>query len=139
MARDYENSVGPGWRSIVAPLIAYCKANGVKILQIKEKLAQLRFYYGSFPDCYLGGDKTLDKLIDAAEELAAQTCEWCGAPGTKTNGGWIKTLCPEHTERYKNGERWWLTPTGHSIKDCEPMPHYEHTCSRGTKSCVRIH
>jgi hypothetical protein len=132
MARDYDDSVGPGWRGIVAPLIAYSIANGFEIQQIKEKFAGLRFYYS-------GKDEVLDNLILAAEKQAERTCEWCGAPGERTKGGWVKTLCPEHAERYANGERWWLTLTGHHLDCCEVMRHYSHVCSRGTKSCAKQH
>ena len=33
-------------------------------------------------------------LVTTAEDLAAGTCELCGAPGSlQTQGGWLKTLC----------------------------------------------
>lgn len=134
--------VGPGWEKIVTPLIEYCNKHGVEILQIKEKFSSLRFYYRRHAnEIGLMGDPdpVLDKLITVAEEECEKTCEWCGDGGTKTKGGWIKTLCPEHTERYMNGERWWLTPSGHGVEECEPMPHYSHVCKRGTKCCSKQH
>ena len=35
-----------------------------------------------------------------AESWAACSCEICGAPGERREGGWIRTLCDTHeTER----------------------------------------
>jgi hypothetical protein len=37
----------------------------------------------------------IDALVAAAEDLAACTCELCGATGfLQSQGGWLKTLCP---------------------------------------------
>ena len=57
--------------------------------QIKEKFASLRFYV-------YGGDEKTAGMIEMAEALTTRTCEVCGAPGKKTKGGWIKTLCKRH-------------------------------------------
>lgn len=36
----------------------------------------------------------IDALVAIAEDLAACTCELCGAPGSlRAQGGWLKTLC----------------------------------------------
>jgi hypothetical protein len=113
-------STGPGWERIVTPLIAYCLANGVEILQIKEKFAGLSFYYRADPERWTGGDENLDKLINAAEIEADKTCEWCGGEGKRIiypngNYGWLKTLCPEHTEKWRAGERWWIDKDGKHV------------------------
>lgn len=60
--------------------------------QVKEKFAGLRFYYS-------GGDDYIDGVVSMAESMSYRTCEECGAPGTSTQGGWVRTLCEEH----KNG------------------------------------
>jgi hypothetical protein len=60
--------------------------------QVKEKFGGLRFYYS-------GGDDYIDGVVAMAESMSYRTCEVCGAPGTSTSGGWIRTLCEEH----KNG------------------------------------
>lgn len=61
----------------------------VVVEQIKEKFGSLRFYVQ-------GGDEYTNGAISLAENLSAGLCEECGAPGKKTSGGWIKTLCGFH-------------------------------------------
>ena len=58
--------------------------------QIKEKFGTLRFYYQ-------GGDDYIRGLDSMAESMSARICEDCGKPGKRTSGGWIRTLCEEHT------------------------------------------
>jgi hypothetical protein len=58
--------------------------------QIKEKFGTLRFYYQ-------GGDNYIRGLESMADSMSARICEDCGKPGKKTTGGWIRTLCEEHT------------------------------------------
>jgi hypothetical protein len=35
-------------------------------------------------------------FADASEPPRYRTCEVCGQPGKRREGGWIKTLCDEH-------------------------------------------
>ena len=102
-------STGPGWEHIVAPLIQFCAENGITINQIKEKFSSLRFYYTA-SDKNKKAEKALDSLIDCAEVVAERTCEWCGAPGRRRDYDdgftWLKTLCDEHAEIWKQGKRW---------------------------------
>lgn len=65
------------------------KVKQVVVAQIKEKFGGLRFYYD-------GGDEYISGLVRMAESWAGQSCETCGAPGSPTSGGWIKTLCSAH-------------------------------------------
>lgn len=58
--------------------------------QVKEKFGTLRFYYH-------GGDQYIRGLEAMAESMTARICEDCGKPGKRTIGGWIRTLCEEHT------------------------------------------
>ena len=37
-------------------------------------------------------------MVRMAEAWADASCEECGAPGERRNGGWIKTLCDKHEE-----------------------------------------
>lgn len=86
---EWLKDVGPGWESIVRPLIDRAVAEGIEILQVKEKFGGLRFYVGST-------NKDFDAAIDAAEAQSLKTCEFCGQPGTtktRAGRGWIKTLC----------------------------------------------
>lgn len=62
-----------------------------KILQIKEKFGDLRFYTQ-------GGDDYVRGLITMAESMTEHTCEVCGNVGRKRGKGWIKVLCDEHAK-----------------------------------------
>ena len=61
----------------------------VTVAQIKEKFGGLRFYYD-------GGDEHINGMVRMAEAWADASCEECGAPGKRRDGGWIKTLCDIH-------------------------------------------
>ena len=61
----------------------------VTVAQIKEKFGGLRFYYD-------GGDEHINGMVRMAEAWADASCEECGAPGKRRDGGWIKTLCDHH-------------------------------------------
>jgi hypothetical protein len=82
---------GPGWRSIIEPLMERCQKEGVSIFQIKEKFGGLRFYVGPASD-------DLHKAIHESEDKSFTICEQCGAPGQLRSDGWIRTLCDEHAE-----------------------------------------
>lgn len=57
--------------------------------QVKEKFGTLRFYY-------FGGNEEIEKLVKAAVEASAATCEECGAApaGMSALGGFYRTRCP---------------------------------------------
>ena len=61
----------------------------VTVAQIKEKFGGLRFYYD-------GGDEQIRGMVQMAEVWADTSCEECGAPGKRRDGGWIKILCDHH-------------------------------------------
>jgi hypothetical protein len=61
----------------------------VTVAQIKEKFGGLRFYYE-------GGDEQIRGMVQMAEAWADASCEECGSPGKRRDGGWIKTLCDTH-------------------------------------------
>ncbi len=92
---------GDGWEPLIRrlseklePLIAALpedERNECRAAQVKEKFGTLRFYMSLETD-------EMHSLILQAEEESARTCEDCGAPGKRTRGGWIRTLCPEHTK-----------------------------------------
>lgn len=86
-----ETGCGPGWDALIFPLIERCKAEGIQILQIKEKYGELRFYIGPAPDDLLDA-------IDEAEMKSAETCELCGRPGRIRGTGWLSTRCDAHYE-----------------------------------------
>jgi hypothetical protein len=60
--------------------------------QVKEKLGGLSFYYR-------GGDEYISGLVSMAQSMSYVTCEICGSPGKPREGGWIKTLCDEHSRK----------------------------------------
>lgn len=62
--------------------------------QVKEKFGMLTIYHR-------GGDAYTDGVLRMAEEISRHTCEECGAPGTPTKSGWIRTLCDKHHEEIK--------------------------------------
>lgn len=82
---------GPGWKSIIDPLIEQSDKEGVTVGQIKEKYGELRFYVDGSES-----DKLAD-MIAQAEIDSRKTCEMCGKPGVlMVKGGWYKTICAEH-------------------------------------------
>jgi hypothetical protein len=98
-------AVGPGWWTVIESLCSQIQHHidwknkqsevvaQVTVNQIKEKFGGLRFYYS-------GGDEYISGLVSMAESWAACSCETCGAPGERREGGWIRTLCDTHeTER----------------------------------------
>jgi hypothetical protein len=99
-------AVGEGWWPILEALCANIQNHidwqnknhekhpvvpQVVVEQIKEKFGGLRFYYQ-------GGDDNVHGMVRMAEAWADASCEECGAPGERRNGGWIKTLCDKHEE-----------------------------------------
>jgi hypothetical protein len=72
------------WKNKTAEVVTQ-----VTVTQIKEKFGGLRFYYD-------GGDDYINGMVQMAEVWADASCETCGAPGKRREGGWIKTLCDTH-------------------------------------------
>jgi hypothetical protein len=94
-------AVGEGWWPILQALCSNIQhyinwknkdsevVPQVVVAQIKEKFGGLRFYYD-------GGDDRIQGMVSMAESWADKTCETCGKPGRRREGGWIRTLCDEH-------------------------------------------
>jgi hypothetical protein len=85
-ANDFED--WPDWKSRTPRDIPE-PVEQVVATQVKEKFGDLRFYYR-------GGDDLIDAVVRMAESMSSRTCEECGAPGTHSSGGWIRTLCEQH-------------------------------------------
>jgi hypothetical protein len=93
---------GDGWFNILDQLMGniqhhldWKNKNGVVVAQVtldqvKEKFGTLRFYYS-------GGDDEISGMVAMAESMSGVTCEECGSPGKQVGGGWVTTLCEEHT------------------------------------------
>lgn len=98
---------GDGWYNIIHALCSNIQSHidwrvkqgqeitQVTVEQVKEKFGTLRFYYQ-------GGDDYISGLVTMAETMSGHTCEVCGAPGQRTGGGWIRTLCSKHAEEVEN-------------------------------------
>jgi hypothetical protein len=89
---DLQAAVGKGWSDLLKRLVEDLFKLGWdgSVLQVKEKFGGLRFYPGSVSDeCH-------DRIMEAESE-SYKICEECGAPGVMRGGGWIKTLCDEHS------------------------------------------
>jgi len=96
MSRDYKNwrnAVGPGWHKLMDKMVEDITALGWDgtILQVKEKFGGLRFYIGCANDAIFN-------RIARAEKESYKICEECGKPGQLRGGGWLRTLCDEHSE-----------------------------------------
>ena len=83
-----------GWFEILKECIegikTICERDDLKIKvdQVKEKYAELRFYLSTTTDA-------LNEIIQTAEEKSRVTCEACGAAGKvdRIRANWWKTLC----------------------------------------------
>jgi hypothetical protein len=85
--------VGEGWLPLIKEMIDELLAAGWdrKLAQSKEKFGGLRFYIPSAND-------ELHTIISKYERKSYDVCEKCGKEGQLRKGGWIKTLCDEHSE-----------------------------------------
>jgi hypothetical protein len=92
---SFEFECDDGWYNLIRQLCLDIQAaNPPKeftVLQVKQKFGELRFYVAN-------SNKTIDELIDKAERLSVQTCEFCGSNQSvesRPNKGkyWIMTLC----------------------------------------------
>lgn len=96
-------AIGNGWIPILRKLLNFLQFNTDKngypqiiAEQIKEKFGGLCFYYRiEYSKADQKDEKFLEGAISFAESLSYTICEDCGAPGTKTKGGWIQTLCED--------------------------------------------
>jgi hypothetical protein len=95
--------VGDGWFDLISEACDRIEVELDKLpepgflhfFDLKEKFGTLR-WSASCPN------DTIMDIIDEAEEKSYGICEECGKPGTQTDDGWIRTLCPEHTAERRN-------------------------------------
>ena len=99
-------AIGAGWWHLIDTLCGNIQSHldwkekqgkpvpQVVAAQIKEKFGGLRFYYD-------GGDDKVSGMVTMAESWADSTCEVCGVPGTRRDGGWIRTLCDKHEAEHQ--------------------------------------
>ena len=89
---------GDGWFDILYQLCKKLKKEVEKdpkvdfhFLQIKEKFARLTLYYS-------GGNKTIHRLVNEAEQKSDFVCEDCGtmeSVSVDNSVYWLRTLCEE--------------------------------------------
>lgn len=92
---DYD--VPPGWAGIVRDLHDDLATAAITygVVQVKEKLGELRVYLRAESDPRAAGELVLE-----AERRSRVTCQECGAPGQlATDRGWLRTACPAHVVR----------------------------------------
>lgn len=92
------NRVPDGWFDIIdQALNKLYKIEGIKVLECKEKFAQLRIYINVWDN------SEANKILEEAEFKSQYVCEICGVSGErrkKLSGYWIKTLCSHHARIY---------------------------------------
>ena len=104
LLRTYREDKGPildsrylgvdeGWLELIKEMIDELLAAGWdrRLAQSKEKFGGLRFYIGSSND-------ELHTIVAKYESKSYQVCEKCGKEGQLRKGGWMRTLCEEHSE-----------------------------------------
>jgi hypothetical protein len=92
-----------GWRDLLERVCMRIEAvlvesgGSCRVLQIKEKLGTLRFYWsGEMSD---DAKLRVEEAIALANARSACTCETCGVEGRLYDrGGWLATACAEHAE-----------------------------------------
>jgi hypothetical protein len=71
----------------------------MRVVQIKEKLGSLRFYY-RLERASREIDEAVSQLVDGATKKSREICEGCGVSGSSsgvalmTGWRWMKTMCP---------------------------------------------
>lgn len=91
--------INEGWYELVDELCnklqEYTDKDGhnqVEAVQVKEKFGGLRFYTKGCSDEQAG-------CISAYEGVSYSTCEICGEPGERRDGGWISVRCDNHVRK----------------------------------------
>ena len=80
---------GEGWYDLIEYASAKLEGlhQGIEMVQIKEKFAQLRIYVNNHTD-------EVEKILGFVENESSTTCEMCGAKGEIfVDQGWWKTRC----------------------------------------------
>lgn len=82
---------GDGWEPLIRRVCENLSPNA-SFAQVKEKFGCLRIYLDN-------STRADEDLCWEIEKESSKTCEECGKPGKQISGSWIKTLCPECSER----------------------------------------
>lgn len=71
-------------------LVKYDFVDEYRIIQVKEKFAQLRWYDNGIP---IEASKEYDDWLSKYETLSEEICIVCGDKASHTTKGWILPLC----------------------------------------------
>ncbi len=81
---------------IAQALIADGFLNEYRIIQIKEKFGELRWYDGGAP-------KEVREIIEKYSLMSARICMNCGKPATRITKRWISPYCDECLPKRADG------------------------------------
>lgn len=119
---NYGIECDEGWKDIISDTIddvrELCKREkakvSVQIMQIKEKMGELRIYFSIIPDTHEIKDEISKIEIEAARK-SRTVCEICSKPGKERRYSRIKTLCwrCHWKEKLKRWKRKLLSILGH--------------------------
>lgn len=111
------DAMDEGWRKafgiqmceeIRAELIKFDYLKKYRIMEIKEKYGELRWYDAGAPR----NSKIWD-IIDKYTMLSRHTCYCCGRPAKITDdGGWLITMCPKCLEKMKKRRQGYINGKG---------------------------
>ena len=104
-------SVGKGWNNLIEEVFKEIKKYPhLKIVQVKEKWGRLRIYLDQeiqLETSLFENDESVKDFwffLTEIEMNSGVTCEECGAPGSQTNGTWIRTLCQNCVKKGEKNE-----------------------------------
>lgn len=92
---------GRGWEGILTKFLETVEqecpgSKGFKILQVKEKLGTIRFYY-QLTDVEQDAANRIHEAETLLDARSLHTCETCGKRGRLRNaGGYLFVACDEH-------------------------------------------
>lgn len=95
-----------GWMKLIINLCSYLNVHwedDFRVLQVKEKFGELRFYVNANDAIY--------DYIEKAEKLSKHICEVCGVISdqhmTRQMGNyWIKTICEKCYTEWENKNKY---------------------------------
>jgi hypothetical protein len=93
-----EGHTEEGWLPLILELDKKLSAidPNYAIVQIKEKFGGLRYYFDCSVDVSQADMEAMHELEVKYERLSYEVCEFCGSTkNVVTDGGWLKTHCPE--------------------------------------------
>jgi len=70
--------------------------NKYRIMQIKEKYSELRWYDNGIP---IKVSKKYDKWLSKYEKLSMDICFYCGEPAVGQTRGWILSICQKCADK----------------------------------------